>query len=84
MQNILLVEDEDRIREFVSLYLKKDGYNVIQAKNGQEALKMFCDDIDLVVLDIMMPIVNGFEVCVEIRKDSSVPIIIITSCINEE
>lgn len=84
MKNILLVEDEDRIREFISLYLKKDAYNVIVAKNGQEALNLFGDHIDLIVLDIMMPIVNGFEVCEEIRKTSNLPIIILTAVESED
>lgn len=84
MVSILLVEDEARIREFISLYLKKEDYNVIEAKNGKEALALFGEYIDLVVLDIMMPIVNGFEVCNEIRKNSSVPIIILTAVESED
>lgn len=84
MPKILLVEDEDRIREFISLYLNKEGYNVITAKNGQEALNLFDEDIDLVLLDIMMPIVNGFEVCEELRKNSSVAIIILTAVESED
>jgi len=84
MKNILVVEDENRMREFIALFLRRDGYNVIEAENGMVALEKFeAGDIDLVVLDIMMPIINGFQVCSEIRKKSQVPIIILTA-IEEE
>lgn len=84
MKNILVVEDENRMREFIGLFLRRDGYNVIEAENGMVALEKFeAGDIDLVVLDIMMPIIDGFQVCSEIRKKSQVPIIILTA-IEEE
>ncbi len=55
---------KNHMREFMSLYLRKEGYQVIEAVNGNDALKQFNKyDIDLVVLDIMMPVIDGFEVC---------------------
>lgn len=84
MKNILVVEDENRMREFIALFLRREGYNVIEAENGMIALEKFkSEDIDLIVLDIMMPIIDGFQVCSEIRKISQVPIIILTA-IEEE
>ncbi|MCT4584609.1 MAG: response regulator transcription factor [Peptostreptococcaceae bacterium] len=83
-KNILVVEDENKISEFISLYLKKEGYKVFEASDGQIALEKFEEnEIDLIVLDIMMPRLNGFEVCKKIREKSKVPIIILTA-IEEE
>jgi DNA-binding response OmpR family regulator len=79
-KNILVVEDESRMREFIGLYLRKEGYNVVEAENGEVALEKFREfEIDLVVLDIMMPKLGGFEVCKSIREDSNIPIIILTA-----
>lgn len=81
---ILVVEDESKIREFISLYLRKEGYKVIQADNGEAGVEKFKENkIDLIVLDIMMPKLNGFEVCKKIREKSKVPIIMLTA-IEEE
>lgn len=83
-KNILVVEDESKMREFISLYLRKEGYKVIEAYNGELALKKFSENkFDLIVLDVMMPRLNGFEVCKKIREKSKVPIIILTA-IEEE
>lgn len=83
-KSILVVEDESKIREFIRLYLRKEGYKVIEAYNGEVALKKFTEHkIDLIVLDVMMPKLNGFEVCKKIREKSKVPIIILTA-IEEE
>lgn len=83
-KNILVVEDENKISEFISLYLKNEGYKVFEASDGQIALEKFEEnEIDLIVLDIMMPRLNGFEVCKKIREKSKVPIIILTA-IEEE
>ncbi|KGG80862.1 PhoB family transcriptional regulator [Caloranaerobacter azorensis H53214] len=77
---ILIVEDEDRMRRLIRDYLKKEGYNVIEAEDGKLALeKFFNDDIDLVILDIMLPEYDGWTVMREIRKKSNVPIIILTA-----
>ncbi|PAB58804.1 response regulator transcription factor [Anaeromicrobium sediminis] len=81
MQNsILVVEDESRMREFVSLYLRNEGYKVVEAHTGETAMKKFeIEKIDLIILDIMMPKLDGFEVCKRIREKSKVPIIILTA-----
>ncbi|WP_427337742.1 response regulator transcription factor [Caloranaerobacter sp. DY30410] len=77
---ILIVEDEDRMRRLIGDYLKKEGYIVIEAEDGKLALeKFFNDNIDLVILDIMLPEYDGWTVMREIRKESNVPIIILTA-----
>ncbi|WFD11767.1 response regulator transcription factor [Tepidibacter hydrothermalis] len=79
-KNVLVVEDESKMREFISLYLRKEGYRVIEAYNGEVAVEKFKENkIDLIVLDVMMPKLNGFEVCKIIREKSTVPIIILTA-----
>lgn len=80
MVNILVAEDDTRILRLISDFLKNENYNVYTAKDGQEALEIFDkEDISLVVLDIMMPIYDGWYVCREIRKNSKVPILILTA-----
>src|SRR5918997_845513 len=77
---ILLVDDEPPIQTLLSYPLQKDGYEVVTAGNGQEALQRFEDvDPDLVVLDVMMPKMDGLEVCRRLRARSSVPIIMLTA-----
>ncbi len=77
---ILVVEDQPEIRELLSKYLKKEGYEVFLASQGFEALELFDkNDIHLVLLDIMMPGINGYEVLQEIRKVSEVPVIMLTA-----
>ncbi|MGL5634477.1 MAG: response regulator transcription factor [Sarcina sp.] len=84
-KNILIVEDELRIRILLRDYLKKDGFIVIEASDGEEALKSFSEtNIDLVILDIMMPKIDGFEVCKTIRSVSNIPIILLTAREEEE
>src|SRR3712207_6537601 len=78
--NILIAEDEQDIRELLQINLLKEGYTVYQAEDGEVALKMFEENkIDLVILDIMMPKVDGFKVIKNIRKTSNVPVIFITA-----
>ena len=78
--NILVVEDQEEISRIVTMYLEKDGYDYFAAKNGFEALEYFNDhDCHLVVLDVMMPGIDGFEVLKEIRKVSDVPVIMLTA-----
>jgi DNA-binding response OmpR family regulator len=78
--HILIVEDDFNIRNMISLYLKKEGFNVLEAANGNEALMiMNSQPIDLVVLDIMLPEKNGWEVCQEIRKSRDTPVIMLTA-----
>jgi DNA-binding response OmpR family regulator len=78
---VLMVDDESRMRKLVSDFLTKKGYIVIEAGDGEEALDRFYadKDISLVILDVMMPKMNGWDVCREIRKNSKVPIIMLTA-----
>ena len=83
--NILIVEDEDMIREGISDYLADCGYKTIQAADGQEALEQFSNhQVALVLLDIQMPKLNGLEVLSEIRKTSQVPVLMLTAFQDEE
>ena len=78
--NILIVEDEKEIREGESEYLAEDGYSVISAEDGMQAIELFKNNkIDLVILDIMLPKANGFVVLNKIRQESNVPIIMLTA-----
>ncbi len=77
---ILVADDETNIVQLLRLYLREAGYEVVAAHDGREALERFRSDIpDLVLLDIMMPELGGFEVCQEIRKTSDVPVIMLTA-----
>lgn len=83
MKKILVAEDEASIREFIVINLQRGGYDVLQAENGQEALKLFeehGEEIDIALLDIMMPFVDGIEVCKQLRsKSQNIGIIILTA-----
>jgi DNA-binding response OmpR family regulator len=77
---ILLVDDEDSIQALLTYPLERDGYRVVQARDGQEALSRFGEDaFDLVVLDVMLPRMDGLEVCRRLRAESTVPIIMLTA-----
>jgi len=77
---ILLVDDEQPIQTLLSFPLQRDGYDVVQASDGREALTRFSEQtFDLVVLDVMMPRMDGLEVCRRLRARSSVPIIMLTA-----
>lgn len=78
---VLIVDDESRMRKLVSDFLTRKNYEVIEAENGEEAIdKFYADkDIALVILDVMMPKMDGWETCRQIRKDSKVPIIMLTA-----
>lgn len=78
---ILVVDDESRMRKLVRDFLVREGYDVLEAGDGEEALEVFYRerDIALLILDVMMPKYNGFEVCREIRMNSKVPIIMLTA-----
>lgn len=80
-KRILIADDEARMRKLVGDFLKKEGYSVIEAGDGRQALDLFLgnDDIDLIILDVMMPGYDGWTVCREIRKLSQVPIIMLTA-----
>ena len=82
---ILIVEDEDMIREGISDYLMDCGYETIQAADGLEALEQFSNhQVALILLDIQMPKLNGLEVLSEIRKSSQVPVLMLTAFQDEE
>ena len=78
---VLMVDDESRMRKLVNDFLSRKNYEVIEACDGEEAIDKFYGDkdISLVILDVMMPKMDGWEVCREIRKNSSVPIIMLTA-----
>ena len=80
MNKILLVEDEADLRSIVASYLRKENFTVIEAADGQEALDRFAEEeFCLLILDLMLPKLNGFEVCSRIRSQSNVPILILTA-----
>jgi DNA-binding response OmpR family regulator len=77
---ILLVDDEESVQKLLTYPLERDGFRVVQARNGDEALSRFdSDPIDLVVLDVMLPRLDGLEVCKRLRARSTVPIIMLTA-----
>ena len=79
-RKILVVDDDEKILEILQIYLEKDGYHVIGAVNGVEALRYFRQERpDLIVLDLMLPGMDGEKVCSKIRRESDVPIIMLTA-----
>lgn len=85
MQKILVVEDDLDIQELLKNFLQEAGYSIVLANDGVEALSIFSDvQFDLILLDIMLPKIDGFAVCELIRKQSQVPIIMLTALNGEE
>ncbi len=85
-KKILVADDEARMRRLIGDFLCAAGYAVVEATNGQEALDIFCasnSDIDLLVLDVMMPGLSGLEVCRQVRNISDVPVIMLTALSQE-
>jgi DNA-binding response OmpR family regulator len=78
---ILVVDDESRMRKLVKDFLNRSGYEVLEAGDGEEALDLFYKEkgISLIILDVMMPKINGWDVCREIRETSNVPVIMLTA-----
>src|SRR6266446_6598139 len=77
---ILVVDDEDAVQKLLTYPLERDGYRVVQARDGEEALARFdAENVDLVVLDVMLPKLDGLEVCKRLRARSTVPIIMLTA-----
>ena len=78
---ILIVDDEQRMRKLVRDYMIREGYVVLEASNGRQALEIFHSDakVSLIILDVMMPEMDGWQVCAEIRKTSKIPIIMLTA-----
>ncbi|MEI4801905.1 response regulator transcription factor [Bacillus sp. FJAT-51639] len=84
-KTVLLVEDERRLREIVSDYFRNEGFEVIEAEDGKQALELFADHtVDLIILDIMLPEIDGWSVCRRVRKESAVPIIMLTARSDED
>ena len=85
MKEILLVEDEDKMRKMIKNYLVKEGYSVTEAADGEEGLLAFqSGNFDLAVLDVMMPRIDGWTLCRMIRKESSLPVIMLTARSTED
>ncbi|QGU95864.1 response regulator [Clostridium bovifaecis] len=81
----ILVEDEERMRKLLRDYFKSSGFDILEGENGVKALDLFKNNkIDLVILDIMMPYMDGWTVCTRIRKSSDIPIIMLTAKGEEE
>lgn len=79
-QNILIVDDEERIRRLLRMYLEKEGYSITEAENGEMALRIASEqDFDLIVLDVMLPGMDGVEVCAKLRQSKATPIIMLTA-----
>jgi len=80
-KKILIVDDEQRMRKLVSDFLIRDGYETLEAENGKKALELFREkpDIDLIIIDVMMPEYDGWTVCRQIRKTSKIPVIMLTA-----
>jgi DNA-binding response OmpR family regulator len=77
---ILLVDDEDSVQKLLAYPLEREGFRVLQARDGEEALERFASEhVDLVVLDLMLPKLDGLEVCKRLRAESEVPIIMLTA-----
>ncbi len=78
---ILVVDDESRMRKLVRDFLVREDYEVLEAGDGEEALDIFYKEknIALIILDVMMPKINGWDVCREVRETSKVPIIMLTA-----
>ena len=80
MNKILLVEDEENLRHIIASYLRKEGFTVVEAGDGEEALEKFSnDEFCLIVLDLMLPKLSGTEVCQQVREFSDVPIVMLTA-----
>lgn len=86
MQKIIVADDEIRFRKVIGEFLKKQGYEILEASNGQEALTMYYEnqDVSLLILDVMMPQINGLDLCSIIKKESNVPILILTAKSEED
>lgn len=82
--NILIVDDEKEIADLVELYLKNDGYNVYKFYNGRDALECVkTQKLDMAILDVMLPDVDGFKICQEIRKEHFFPVIMLTAKVED-
>ncbi len=79
-KKILVVDDEERIRRLLKMYLEREDFIIEEAENGTEALELALkNDYDLILLDIMMPEMDGIDVCQELRKEKNTPVIMLTA-----
>ena len=78
-KTIMIVDDDADIREVMKVLLKSEGYQVVEAIHGEDAISKISDDIDLYILDVMMPGLSGYQVCVKIREVSNSPILFLTA-----
>ncbi len=78
-ETILVVDDEKEIRNLITIYLKNEGYKVLQAGDGEEGLRLLENEVHLVVLDIMMPKVDGIHMCMKVREAKEMPIIMLSA-----
>ena len=78
-EKILVVDDDSEIREIVRVLLESEGYSIVEAASGESALSIFSDQISLVILDIMMDGMTGYQVCMKLRERSNVPILFLTA-----
>ena len=83
---ILIVDDESRMRKLIRDFLEREGYQILEASDGIEAMDMFYanKNIDLIILDVMMPRMDGWQVCKEVREHSKVPIMMLTARAEEQ
>ncbi len=83
-ESVLIVEDETKIADIVKVYLEKEGYRVQHAADGAQALRLIRENFDLIILDLMLPDMQGEELCRVIRQSSEVPVIMLTAKSGEE
>jgi two-component system response regulator ResD len=83
-QTIMIIEDDRKLQAAMKIYLEREGYAIKQAFNGVEAFKQLDSSIHLILLDVMMPYLNGFDVCEQIRKENNIPIIMLTARSQEQ
>lgn len=79
MNNIMIADDNEEIREIVRILLESEGYKVIEAVDGEDAIAKVDGNVDLIILDIMMPVKSGFKACIEIREKTSAPILFLSA-----
>lgn len=78
-EKIMIVDDNPEIREIVNVLLSSEGYEIIEAANGHQALELLNDEIELIILDVMMPEINGYQVCIKLRELTNAPILFLTA-----
>lgn len=83
-QTVLIVDDEKEIRDLIDIYLKNEGYGTMVAKTGLEAMQIVEKHrIDVIILDVMMPVVNGIDACIKIRENHNIPIIMLSAKVED-